>query len=254
MNRLVKEFQRSKDDRLTVYFTAGYPTLNSTFEIIQSLEKSGTDIIEIGMPYSDPLADGPTIQNSSEIALKNGMTLDVLFDQLRGVRKSISIPLVLMGYYNQVLQYGIEKFCKYASECGIDGLILPDLPLEEYESNCKELFAKYDLTHSFLVTPISSPERVKMLDKASSGFLYVVSSNSITGGTVSNSMEALSKRLKELQLKSAMQVGFGISSEQKYREANHNFDGAIIGSAFIKALDQNRLQKSIMGFVEKIKN
>ena len=208
MNRIDSLFKNKKADVLTIYFTAGYPSLNDTEGVILNLDKAGADLIEIGMPYSDPLADGPVIQASSTTALKNGMNLDLLFDQLKDIRSKTQVPLVLMGYYNQVLQYGLEAFCKIAKQVGIDGLILPDLPLDEFSELCGPVFKQYGLTCTFLVTPSSTDERIREIDDASSGFLYAVSSHSITGGNSANNLSEYGSRLAALKLKNPIQVGF----------------------------------------------
>ena len=253
MSRINKAFQNK--NLLTIFFTAGHPNLNDTEQIILELDSAGVDIIEIGMPNSDPLADGPTIQRSSEKALSNGMNLKLMFQQLKGIRNKTNIPLVLMGYCNQLLQYGIEDFCKKAAEVGIDGLILPDLPVEVFESNCKDVFRKYDLTCSFLVTPSTSEARIRLLDKASSGFLYAVSSHSITGGTSSGNLSEYGNRLKSMELKNPIQIGFGIRDNASFSNAVSVADGAIIGSAFIQKLEeQGELKHKIQSFVEEIKN
>jgi len=253
MNRIEKLFQTKKKDVLTIYFTAGYPQLNDTEKIILELDKSGTDLIEIGMPYSDPLADGLVIQASGSAALKNGMNLAVLFKQLEGIREKTQIPLVLMGYYNQVLRFGVETFCKKANEVGIDGLILPDLPLDEFEEKCKPLFEKYVLTCTFLVTPSSSDERIKEIDNASSGFLYAVSSHSLTGGDSASNLTEYGEHLASLNLKNPVQVGFGIHDASSFQEATAIAQGGIIGSAFIKSISQEgELSHNIHSFIKKI--
>lgn len=238
------EGQKSKV--LNVYCTAGYPQLNSTIEVMKALQEHGADIIELGMPFSDPLADGPVIQQSSSIALANGMTIQILFEQLRDIRNPNSplgvggIPVVLMGYMNSVLQYGFEKFCADAAAVGIDGLILPDLPEYEFETEYGSIIEKYGLDFIFLVTPETSDERLKKLDSLSSGFLYAVSSSSTTGGEKSTaaSTEYLSK-LKSLNLKNPVLVGFGIKDKASFDAVCQLADGAIIGSAYIKALENS---------------
>lgn len=254
MNRIDNLFKRKSSGLLTIYFTAGYPQLNDTEEIVLELDKSGVDLIEIGMPYSDPLADGPTIQASSSVAIKNGMNLDLLFEQLQEIRTKTQVPLVLMGYYNQVMQYGLEAFCKMANQVGIDGLILPDLPLEEFRELCEPVFKQYGLTCTFLVTPSSSDERIKEIDNASSGFLYAVSSHSITGGDSANNLSGYGSRLAALKLKNPIQVGFGIHDAKSFQEATAIANGGIIGSAFIKAISQEGiLAEKISSFVQSIR-
>ena len=242
MSRLTRLFQNTPlgTDRhriLNVYCTAGYPHLNSTIEVIKALQENGADIIELGMPYSDPLADGPVIQQSSTIALANGMTIKKLFEQLKSLRKEISIPVMLMGYMNPVIQYGFEKFCADAARVGIDGLILPDLPEYEFETEYGPVIKKNGLDFVFLVTPETTEERVKKLDELSSGFLYAVSSSSTTGSD--KNMVDVTKylqKLRGLKLKNPVLVGFGIKDKASFETACANASGAIIGTAYIKAL------------------
>ena len=237
MKRMEVLFKGKSTGVLNVYFTAGYPTLNSTIEIMQGIQDGGADLIEIGMPYSDPLADGPVIQDSSLVALQNGMTIDFLFSQLKDFRKTISIPVVLMGYMNPVLQYGFEQFCQKAAEVGIDGFILPDLPVHEFEHHYSKILSKYGLDFVFLVTPETSETRVRKLDQLSSGFLYAVSSSSTTGNEkdFSQVTEYLN-RLKTYDLKNPFLVGFGIKDKSTFEIVKPHANGAIIGSAIIKAL------------------
>lgn len=225
---------------LSIYFSAGYPNLNDTVTIIQDLEKNGVDMIEIGLPFSDPLADGPTIQESSTIALKNGMGTELLFSQLKEIRKSVSIPLIIMGYFNPVLQYGVENFCKKCQEIGIDGLILPDLPLDVYKEEYETIFKKYNLINIFLITPQTSESRILQIDEASDGFIYMVSSASTTGAKqgFGEEQDAYFKRIASMNLKNPQIVGFGISNAQTFKQATNTAKGAIIGSAFIKMLSQ----------------
>jgi tryptophan synthase alpha chain len=221
---------------LSIYFTAGYPHLNDTVSIIQDLEKNGVDMIEIGLPFSDPLADGPTIQASSTQALKNGMTSELLFTQLKDIRKSVSIPLIIMGYFNPMFQYGVEAFCKKCEEVGIDGLIIPDLPVDVYHSDYKDIFEKYGLINVFLITPQTSDERIHYIDSVSNGFIYMVSSASTTGTKVGFGDEQTSyfKRISDMNLRHPQIVGFGISNNETFTQATQYAKGAIIGSAFIK--------------------
>lgn len=239
MNRIQKKLSENKK-LLSIYFTAGYPKLEDTVEIIQKLEKNGVDMVEIGLPFSDPLADGPTIQASSQAALKNGMTTDLLFQQLKDIRKIVKIPLILMGYFNPVLQYGVENFCKKCSEIGIDGLILPDLPLMEFEENYVETFKKYGLLNTFLITPQTSEERIQKIDAVSEGFIYIVSSASVTGSSAGFgfSQEEYFKKIASLSLTNPQIVGFGINNSQTFQQATKYAKGAIIGSAFIKILSE----------------
>ena len=246
MSKLQELFRNKKSNVLNVYCTAGYPELNSTLEVMQSLQQNGANIIELGMPYSDPLADGPVIQQSGSIALANGMTIAKLFEQLKDFRISplgdggISIPVILMGYMNPVLQYGFEKFCADAAAVGIDGLILPDLPEYEFETEYGAIIKKYNLDFIFLVTPETSEERIKKLDSLSTGFLYAVSSSSTTGSDKKalNTDDYL-KKLQSLKLKNPVLVGFGISNKQSFDAVCQLADGAIIGSAYIKALENS---------------
>ena len=240
MNRLREIFQKKKKSILNVYCTAGYPHLESTLEVMKALQDNGADIIELGMPYSDPLADGPVIQHSSSIALANGMTIKKLFEQLKNFRTEVSLPVVLMGYMNPVLQYGFERFCADAASVGIDGLILPDLPEYEFETEYGPIIRKYNLDFIFLVTPETSEERVRKLDSLSSGFLYAVSSSSTTGGEKSKAVsEEYLLKLKDMELKNPVLVGFGIKDKASFDAVCRITEGAIIGSAFIKALENS---------------
>lgn len=255
MNRIEKLFQEKKSNVLTIYCTAGFPEKEATIKILEALENSGVDLIEIGMPFSDPLADGETIQKSSEIALRNGMTIQVLFEQLQNIRQKISVPLVLMGYLNPVLQFGIENFCKKCAEVGIDGLILPDLPLQEYEEQYKSLFEKYNLYPIFLITPQTSEARIKKIDSLSKGFIYMVSQASTTGtkSGISDEQEAYFQRIKAMQLQNPLQIGFGISDADSFRKACKYTQGAIIGSAFIKYIQERKdIGEAVSEFVSNI--
>jgi tryptophan synthase alpha chain len=254
MSRIDNIFQSKGTKILNVYCTAGYPKLDSTLEVMKSLQDNGASIIELGMPYSDPLADGPVIQHSGSIALANGMTIAKLFEQLKDFRKEISIPVILMGYINPVLQYGFEKFCADAAAVGIDGLILPDLPEYEFETEYGAIIKKYNLGFIFLVTPETSEERIKKLDSLSTGFLYAVSSSSTTGSEKKavNHREYLLK-LRNLKLKNPVLVGFGIKDKASFDAVCQLADGAIIGSAYIKALensaDVNAATKSFLSSI-----
>lgn len=240
MNRINKKLQEDKK-LLSIYFTAGYPNLNDTTKIISELEKNGVDMIEIGLPFSDPLADGPTIQASSTQALKNGMTTELLFQQLVNIRETFQIPLIIMGYFNPILQFGLEKFCQKCQEVGIDGLIIPDLPLEIYESEYKELFEKYDLKNIFLITPQTSDERILKIDNLSNSFIYMVSSSSVTGNQVgfNEIQENYFERIASLNLKNPQIIGFGISDKTTFQQATKHQKGAIIGSGFINFIKNN---------------
>lgn len=255
MNRIKQKLQEDPEKKLlSIYFTAGYPQPEDTVKIIKDLEKSGVDMIEIGLPFSDPLADGPTIQESSQAALKNGMTTQKLFEQLGNIRKSVSIPLLIMGYFNPILQFGVEKFCQKCNETGIDGLIIPDLPVEEYSLQYKEIFRKYDLLPVFLITPQTSEERIKTIDSASEGFIYMVSSASVTGGTggFGREQKEYFERVSKMGLRSPLIVGFGIKDKETFEQATVHTKGAIIGSAFIKHLTRNGTQ-DIIGFTRSIR-
>ena len=256
MNRLEQLFATKNKDLLNIYFTAGYPNLEDTEPIILALDKAGADLIEIGMPYSDPMADGPTIQASGETALKNGMKLDLLFEQITSARAKTAIPLVMMGYFNQMMQYGEEKFLSCCQEAGVDGLIIPDLPIFEFETYYKALFEKYDLQCSFLITPQTSTERILKIAELSSGFIYVVSNSSITGAKSSISEKQLEyfNRINQLDLKNPKLIGFGISSHETFSTACKYANGAIIGSAFIRALKgSTNLDQTIHDFVGMIR-
>ena len=253
MNRISHKLQENKK-LLSIYFTAGYPQLDDTKTILEQLEKSGVDLVEIGLPFSDPLADGPTIQASSTQALQNGMTTKKLFEQLQDIRKTVSIPLIIMGYFNPMLQYGIENFCKKCAEIGIDGLIIPDLPLEVYSEEYQAIFQQYGLQNIFLITPQTSEKRIRQIDEASEGFIYMVSSASITGAKNSfdDAQQAYFERIDQMKLQHPQIVGFGISNADTFDKATQFAKGAIIGSAFIKHLTENGTQ-NIHSFVEQIR-
>ena len=239
MNRIQAKLKEDKK-LLSIYFTAGYPSINDTVPILKELELNGVDMVEIGLPFSDPLADGPTIQASSTQALKNGMSTQVLFDQLEGIRDSVSIPLIIMGYFNPILQFGVEAFCIKCRDIGIDGLILPDLPMAEYKEHYQDIFEKYGLINVFLITPQTSEDRIREIDIASNGFIYMVSSASTTGSQqgFGNAQEDYFKRIPGLALSNPQIVGFGISDANTFNMATKDTNGAIIGSAFIKMLSE----------------
>ena len=230
---------------LSIYFTAGYPDLEDTSKVIKKLENSGVDMIEIGLPFSDPLADGPTIQASSTQALENGMTTEKLFEQLTDIRKEVKIPLLIMGYFNPILQYGIDAFCKKCSETGIDGLIIPDLPVDVYQKEYMAIFEKYDLFNVFLITPQTSVDRINYIDHISNGFIYMVSSASTTGAKNSFDETQMNyfQRINDMNLKTPRVIGFGISNNETFVQATKYASGAIIGSAFVKFLDQNSIDQ-----------
>lgn len=257
MNRIDELFKVKKNNILSVYFTAGYPEINDTEVIIQNLAERGADMIEIGIPFSDSVVDGFVIQNSNKIALENGMSLKKLFKQLEGIRSTVNIPLILMGYINPVLQYGMDNFLKSCKDKGIDGVILPDLPLYEYEKDYKEMFEAYGIYNILLVTPQTSEERIKKIDAVSKGFIYVVSSASTTGEKKGISDEQIKyfEKLRNMKLKNPLLIGFGISDNDTFTKACNHANGAIVGSAFIKALSgQDELKFKIKRFVELIKN
>ena len=254
-NRINQLFETKKENILSVYFTAGFPSLNDTVEIIQQLEKNGVDLIEIGMPFSDPTADGPTIQHTSEVALKNGMSLDLLFEQLRNIRQTVKIPLILMGYLNPVYQFGVERFCAKCAEIGIDGTILPDLPLDEFEQDYKSLFKKNNLHNILLITPQTSESRIRQIDEASAGFIYMVSSSSTTGAgkKVEDFQQSYFERIQNMNLKNPRLIGFGISDYATFYNACIFSNGAIVGSAFVKSFNPAlSIDVSISRFVKNL--
>lgn len=239
MKKLAQLFEEKKN-LLSIFFTAGFPALDDTAAIIAGLRSSRVDFIEVGLPFSDPLADGPTIQDSSQKALQNGMNLDVVFEQLKAIRSQNTTPLVLMGYVNQLLKYGPEAFCQSCVDSGIETLILPDLPLIEYEEHYQQLFHRYGLSHVFLITPHTPEDRIRKIDAYTDAFIYVVASASITGakGSISDQQIAYFERIKAMNLKSKLIIGFGISDKATFATACQYADGAIIGSAFIKHLER----------------
>lgn len=253
MNRIQ---QKLKEDQklLSIYFTAGYPQLEDTVPVIEALEKAGVDMIEIGLPFSDPLADGPTIQASSTAALKNGMHTELLFDQLKDIRKTVSIPLIIMGYFNPVLQYGVEAFCKKCEEIGVDGIILPDLPLDVYQEEYEKIFKAHGLFNIFLITPQTSDARIRKIDQGSDGFIYMVSSASTTGAKEGFGPEQQDyfQRIAGMELENPQIVGFGISNSATFQQATTQAKGAIIGSAFIKMLSEKG-KAGIEAFIHSIR-
>lgn len=257
MNRIDKLFKDKKNNILSVYFTAGYPHLDSTTDIIRALADSGADMIEIGMPFSDPMADGPVIQHSNEVALQNGMSLKILFKQLSKIRNEVKIPLLLMGYLNPVLQFGFENFCRCCKETGIDGIILPDLPPLVYSEQYLPLFEKSDLCNILLITPQSDNKRIRTIDRISRGFIYMVSSSSVTGfkGNFSDEQISYFKRVSEMGLKNNCLIGFGISDQEAFKIACKYAGGGIIGSAFVRILGQDgSVVENISKFIKGIKS
>lgn len=255
-NRITELFSKKKNNLLNVYYTAGFPKLNDTITIAKALEQGGADLIEIGIPFSDPVADGPTIQASNKVAIDNGMNVPLLLDQVRTIRKDVKIPIILMGYLNPVMQYGIEKFVKDASAAGVDGLILPDMPIYVYDEEFKALFHEHNLCNTFLISPTTSEERIRKIDASTHGFIYAVSSSSITGAKGEFTQEQVSyfERLKSLKLNNPFMIGFGISNNTSFKKAADYSAGAIVGSAFITLLGQAKdLSKEIQEFVKSLK-
>ncbi len=253
MNRIDLAFQGDQK-LLSIYFSAGHPNLDDTIPIIKGLQSSGVDMIEIGLPFSDPLADGPTIQESSAKALRNGMRTEKLFKQLENIRNEIDIPLILMGYFNPMMQFGIERFCQKCKSIGIDGLIIPDLPVEIYHGNYKYLFDQYDLYNMFLITPQTPEDRIRYIDEVSNGFIYLVSSASVTGAKsiFGETQAKYFNRIENMKLKTPQMVGFGISNSVTYKAATKHSRGAIIGSAFINFLEKEGVHK-IADFISSIR-
>lgn len=255
MNRIKTLFKTKNQNILSVFCTAGFPELNSIVPILEELQKNGVDLVEIGMPFSDPTADGPVIQHSNTIAIDNGMMLKVLFEQLKNVREKISMPLILMGYINPALQYGFDNFLQDANACGIDGIIIPDLPVYEYETFYKEKFVQYNIKNIFLITPQTSDARIKQIDELSNAFIYVVSSNAITGGNsdLQSEQQKYFERIKNMSLKNPILIGFGIKDKSTFNIACQSANGAIIGSAFIKAIEHSKdLKQEISTFINSI--
>jgi tryptophan synthase alpha chain len=257
MNRIDELFKKKSENILSIYFTAGFPSLEDTLPIMKAIEAAGADIIEVGVPYSDPIADGPTIQESNLVALNNGMSLRKLFDQLAEMRKSVNLPVILMGYLNPVVQFGIENFCRKCSEVGVDGLILPDLPMSQYLTEYKAIFDKYDLRNTFFISPQTSERRIHEIDENTNGFIYMVSSASITGAknAVSHEQLAYFERVQKMGLVNPRLIGFGISDHDSFKAAAAYSHGAIIGSAFINVLKSAKDQEEeIITYIQSVIN
>lgn len=256
MSRVSELFNNKESgNKLSIYYTAGYPNLDSTIEIAESLERAGVDFLEIGIPYSDPVADGPVIQESSGIALKNGMSIQVLFDQLAELRRRVSIPVFLMGYFNPVLQYGVERFCEKCAEVGVDGVIIPDLPLYEYKELYQDIFERNGVSNVFIVTPQTAEERIREIDSLSDAFIYLISASATTGKNlkVSEESSAYFKRMQAMKLKTPLVIGFGISNHETFVHANQYTDAAIIGTAFVRVLGEENYLEKVPVFIKKIK-
>ncbi len=251
MNRINQALQQDKK-LLSIYFTAGYPKLEDTVTILEQLEESGVDMIEIGLPFSDPLADGPTIQASSTKALQNGMTTEMLFNQLKDIRKTVKIPLLIMGYFNPILQFGVENFCRRCVEIGIDGLIIPDLPVEVYTEEYKAIFDKHNLINVFLITPQTSDNRIKMIDSVSNGFIYTVSSASVTGSVsgFDSTQDNYFERIANMNLNNPQIIGFGINNKETFNQAIKFAKGGIVGSSFVNHLTKNGT-RNIAAFISE---
>ena len=254
MNRIKQLFDKKQKDILSIYFTAGFPQLNDTSDVIRELQANGIDLIEIGIPFSDPMADGPTIQESGTIALHNGMTLKILFDQLKDIRKDVTIPLIMMGYLNPIMQYGFENFCKQCKETGIDGAIIPDLPFNDYINEYKPIADKFDIKIIMLITPETSDERIRLIDEHTDGFIYMVSSASTTGAQKSfdDKKQDYFRRINAMNLQNPRLIGFGISNKVTLEAAQTNASGAIIGSKFITLLKENKNVKEAVKALKKV--
>ena len=255
-NKINEAFRTKKGNILSVYFSAGFPKLHDTQTIMRSLQKAGADMIEVGIPFSDPVADGPTIQESNKVALDNGITLKKILDQLESIKEEIQIPVILMGYLNPIYQYGIENFCKHCYRAGVSGLIIPELPLKEYIESYKSIFEENGLANIFLITPQTSKERINEIDENSNGFIYMVSSSSTTGAKKGLSDKQINyfKRVKNMGLSSPLLIGFGISDNDSFTQASSYAHGAIIGSAFINLIKESKdLEEDIVNYVQQIK-
>lgn len=256
-NKIIELFQTKKQNLLSVFYTAGFPNLNDTIAIAIALEKAGADIIEIGVPFSDPIADGPVIQESNNIALQNGMTVKLLLEQVAEIRNAVNLPIILMGYLNPIMQFGMESFCQAASKAGVDGLILPDMPMIEFENSYRAMFEVNNLCNTFLISPTTSEERIRKIDAATNGFIYAVSSSSTTGAKGNFSAEQINyfEKLTKLNLKNPFLIGFGISNHATFSQACQYSSGAIVGSAFISLLkNSENIGDDTDQFVKKIKD
>ncbi len=255
MSNRINNIFEERESILNIYFTAGFPNLDDTLRIAGDLEKSRVDMLEVGIPFSDPVADGPTIQRSSKQALDNGMTLELLFNQLKDLREQVTIPVLLMGYINPILQFGIEEFCKKCQEVGVDGTIIPDLPIQEYLDSYESYFKKAELENIFLISPNTSRERIEVIDSISNGFIYMVSSASITGAKdgIQDGQLEYYQRIENMRLNSPRLIGFGISNKETFDKASEHAHGAIIGSAFINQLEEDASSDGIEKFVHSIK-
>ena len=257
MNRINQLFNSNKKDILSIYFCAGTPTLDGTADVIRTLEKHGVSMIEVGIPFSDPMADGIVIQNAATQALRNGMSLKLLFEQLRDIRKDVKIPLVLMGYLNPIMQFGFENFCRKCVECGIDGVIIPDLPFRDYQEHYRIIAERYNIRVIMLITPETSEERIRQIDAHTDGFIYMVSSAAVTGAQkeFNAQKQAYFQRIKQMQLRNPRMIGFGISNKSTYESAAAYASGCIIGSKFVTLLEEERnAEKAIDKLLEMLKN
>lgn len=256
MNLIEKKFHTKKNNILSIYFTAGYPELDSTLILLKYLQKYNVDMVEIGIPYSDPIADGKIIQNSNKIAIENGITINILFEQLNYVKNIINIPLIIMSYYNQFFNFGEEKFLKRCLEVGISGIIIPDISPELFYKKYSLLFEKYSILPNFLISPCTPDERIKMISQIKQGFLYIVSDTATTGNNLNFGIKNISffQRIKNLNLKIPKLIGFGISNKKNFNLACNYSEGAIIGSSFINFLKKNKIKESINNFFKTIYN